>query len=53
MIHAFNPGWGRDDIREQFIAGTRSIFEAVNRSGVRRLLVVGGAGSLYVARACN
>ncbi|MDN4149196.1 NAD(P)-dependent oxidoreductase [Pseudomonas tohonis] len=49
VVHAFNPGWGREDIREQFIAGTHSIFAATNQSGVRRLLVVGGAGSLYVA----
>lgn len=49
VVHAFNPGWGNPDIREQFIQGTRAIFEAVRRAGVRRLLVVGGAGSLYVA----
>ncbi|GIZ11535.1 NAD(P)-dependent oxidoreductase [Pseudomonas sp. NCCP-436] len=49
VISAFNPGWGLADIREQFIAGSRSIIEACQRAGVRRLLVVGGAGSLYVA----
>lgn len=49
VISAFNPGWGNPDIREQFIAGSRAIIAATKASGVRRLLVVGGAGSLYVA----
>ncbi len=49
VIHAFNPGWGQADIRTQFIQGSRSIFAAVKQAGIRRLLVVGGAGSLYVA----
>ncbi|WP_300656299.1 NAD(P)-dependent oxidoreductase, partial [Pseudomonas sp.] len=49
VIHAFNPGWGQTNIRELFIQGTRSIYTAVKQAGVKRLLVVGGAGSLYVA----
>ena len=49
VISAFNPGWGVADIREQFIAGSRSIIAASKQAGIRRLLVVGGAGSLYVA----
>ncbi|MBB6342184.1 putative NADH-flavin reductase [Pseudomonas fluvialis] len=49
VISAFNPGWGNPDIREQFIAGSQAIIAATKASGVRRLLVVGGAGSLYVA----
>lgn len=43
VISAFNPG------RDENGAGTRSIIDAVKRSGVKRLLVVGGAGSLEVA----
>ena len=43
VISAFNPG---KDARG---TGARSIVEAVKRSGVERLLVVGGAGSLEVA----
>ncbi|HEY1027338.1 MAG TPA: NAD(P)-dependent oxidoreductase [Pseudomonas sp.] len=49
VISAFNPGWGVADIRQQFIAGSRSIITASKQANVRRLLVVGGAGSLYVA----
>ena len=49
VIHAFNPGWGQANIRELFIQGTRAIYAAVKQAGIERLLVVGGAGSLYVA----
>ena len=49
VISAFNPGWGVAEIREQFIAGSRSIIAASKQAGIKRLLVVGGAGSLYVA----
>lgn len=49
VIHAFNPGWGQANIRELFIQGTQAIYAATRQAGVKRLLVVGGAGSLYVA----
>ncbi|MDH4554746.1 NAD(P)-dependent oxidoreductase [Pseudomonas sp. BN417] len=49
VVHAFNPGWGEAKIRELFIEGTKAIFAGVKQAGVKRLLVVGGAGSLYVA----
>src|SRR5690606_21525610 len=49
VLSAFNPGWGVADIREQFVAGSRTIVAATKTAGVKRLLVVGGAGSLYVA----
>ncbi|MDH4585491.1 NAD(P)-dependent oxidoreductase [Pseudomonas sp. BN415] len=49
VVHAFNPGWGEAKIRELFILGTQAIFAGVKRAGLKRLLVVGGAGSLYVA----
>ena len=49
VIHAFNPGWGTADIRERFIQGSQAIIAASKQAGVQRLLVVGGAGSLYVA----
>lgn len=49
VISAYNPGWGDPDIYNQFLKGTRAIFEGVKAAGTRRLLVVGGAGSLYVA----
>ncbi len=49
VIHAFNPGWGTADIRQRFIQGTQAIYSAVKQAAITRLLVVGGAGSLYVA----
>ncbi|WP_028630774.1 NAD(P)-dependent oxidoreductase [Metapseudomonas resinovorans] len=49
VVHAFNPGWGEEKIRELFIQGTQAIFAGVKQAGLKRLLVVGGAGSLYVA----
>ncbi|MDT4852988.1 NAD(P)H-binding protein [compost metagenome] len=49
VVHAFNPGWGEPNIRELFLQGTRAIFAGVKQAGVARLLMVGGAGSLFVA----
>lgn len=43
VISAFNPGADASG------TGARSIIDAVGRSGVARLLVVGGAGTLEVA----
>lgn len=43
VISAFNPG------KDESGTGTRSIIDAVKQSGVARLVVVGGAGSLEVA----
>lgn len=49
VISAYNPGWKTPDIYQQHIAGSRTIIDAVKKAGVKRLLVVGGAGSLEVA----
>lgn len=49
VVSAFNPGWQEPDLYEKYIAGTESIVCGVEASGVKRLLVVGGAGSLLVA----
>jgi putative NADH-flavin reductase len=49
VISAYNPGWKEPQIYNLFVQGTRAIYDGVKRSGVKRLLVVGGAGSLYVA----
>ncbi|MBO9679403.1 MAG: NAD(P)-dependent oxidoreductase [Acidovorax sp.] len=49
VLSAYNPGWGLADIYEQFLRGSRAITAGTRQAGVRRLLVVGGAGSLYVA----
>lgn len=49
VVSAYNPGWTVPDLYDQFLRGTRAIHAGVKASGVRRLVVVGGAGSLYVA----
>lgn len=49
VISAYNPGWTEPDIYNVFLKGTRAIIAGVKRAGTKRLLVVGGAGSLFVA----
>lgn len=49
VIDAYNPGWQAPNLYDTFLKGTRAIVEGVKRSGVGRILIVGGAGSLYVA----
>ncbi|HEY8880374.1 MAG TPA: NAD(P)H-binding protein, partial [Roseateles sp.] len=45
----FNPGWNEPELYDKFLRGAAAITEGVEASGVKRLLVVGGAGSLFVA----
>lgn len=49
VVSAYNPGWQEPQIHDIFLQGTRAILDGVKRSGVKRVLVVGGAGSLYIA----
>jgi len=49
VVSAYNPGWSNPDIYNEFLRGSQSIQQAVKKSGVKRLLVVGGAGSLFIA----
>jgi uncharacterized protein len=48
VISAFNPGWTNPDIYNEQVKGARSIINGVKKAGVKRLLFVGGAGSLEV-----
>lgn len=48
VISAYNPGWKNPAIYEDTLKGYRSIINASKKAGVKRLLIVGGAGSLYV-----
>ena len=48
VISAFNPGWNDPEIYNHQVKGTESIIKGVKQAGVRRLLFVGGAGSLEV-----
>ncbi|MBF4493555.1 NAD(P)H-binding protein [Flavobacterium sp. JLP] len=49
VINAYNPGWTNPNIYDDFINGSKSIQEAVKKSGVKRFITIGGAGSLFVA----
>lgn len=49
VLSAYNPGWSTPQLREEFLRGTRAILAGVREARVKRLLMVGGAGSLYVA----
>jgi len=49
VVSAFNPGWNAPDLYDAFLRGSRAIEQGVEAAGVKRLLVVGGAGSLFVA----
>lgn len=49
VISAFNADKDAPDVYEKMVEGAKSIIEATKKAGVKRLLVVGGAGSLEVA----
>src|SRR5690625_3529623 len=49
VISAFNAGWKNPNIYNDFIIGAKAIQKAVKNAGINRLIVVGGAGSLYVS----
>jgi len=48
-VSTYNPGWTNPNIYEESMQGAQAIQNGVKKSGVKRLFVVGGAGSLYVA----
>ena len=48
VISAFNPGWTNPNMYDLQVKGTRAIIDGVKKAGVKRLLFVGGAGSLEV-----
>ncbi|WP_274585300.1 NAD(P)H-binding protein [Neisseria leonii] len=49
VISAFNPGWDNPNIGADFKRGADAIVEAAKTAQVPYLLLVGGAGSLFVA----
>lgn len=49
VVSAFNPGWSNPNIGADYTRGAAAIVEAAKAAQVPYLLVVGGAGSLYVA----
>lgn len=49
VVSAYNGPRGSDDFAALYLAGFRAVVDGVRQSGVKRLVVVGGAGSLFVA----
>lgn len=49
VVNAYNPGWTNPNIYNDSINGSKAIQEAVKKSGVKRFITIGGAGSLYIA----
>lgn len=49
VISAYNAGWTNPELYHDFLSGSKAIQEGVTQSGVKRFIVIGGAGSLYVA----
>ena len=48
VINTFNPGWTNPNLYDDFLNGSKNIEKAVEKSGVKRLITVGGAGSLFI-----
>lgn len=49
VISAYNPGWTNPNIYNDTLQNYPRIVEAAKRAGVKRLLIVGGAGTLFCA----
>jgi len=47
VVSAFNPGWNEPDLYGKYLRGARNIQAAAIAAGCARLLVIGGAASLY------
>lgn len=49
VISAYNPGWNNPNIYKETIEVYLTIIDGVKKAGVDRFLMVGGAGSLFIA----
>lgn len=47
VVSAFNAGWSNPNLYKDFMIGSRAIQAGVKRAGVKRYIVIGGAGSLF------
>ncbi|SDF25244.1 NAD(P)-dependent oxidoreductase [Epilithonimonas hungarica] len=48
VINTFNAGWTNPNLYDDFLNGSKNIEKAVEKSGVKRFITVGGAGSLFI-----
>lgn len=49
VISAYNPGWNNPEIYKDYIKGSEALLQGVKQAGIKRFLVVGGAGSLEIS----
>ena len=49
VVSAYNPGWSNPNIAVETTSVYNAILSGVKKAGVKRLLCVGGAGSLFSA----
>ncbi|RCR70575.1 NAD(P)-dependent oxidoreductase [Larkinella punicea] len=49
VVSAYNAGWQNPNLYNEYLAGSHAIQNGTKKAGVKRLLVVGGAGSLEIA----
>lgn len=49
VISAYNPGWTNPNIYEETLHTYPIILEGVKKAGVKRILIVGGAATLFVS----
>ena len=48
IVSAYNPGWANPHLYEQTLENYPKIVEGAKKAAVKRLLIVGGAGTLFV-----
>ena len=48
VVSAYNPGWTNPNIYEDFLAWAQAIQKAIKEAGIKRYIVIGGAGSLLI-----
>ncbi len=48
VISAYNPGWTNPEIYEDTLRVYKELLDDIKKSGVKRFLIVGGAGTLFV-----
>lgn len=48
VVSSYNPGWENPNIYEEYLSGASAIQQATKKAGVKRLFVIGGAGSLFL-----
>src|SRR5574344_494051 len=49
VVSAYNPGWTNPNIYDDTKKNYPMILETAKKAGVRRILIVGGAGTLFCA----